>query len=142
MEYKRFGNSIALRLDPGDEIREQIPLTATKENVTLAGVTGIGGAGEIEIGVFDTETKSYDRRTLTGTHEITSLVGNINTMNGEAYAHLHITCAGKGGTVVGGHLLRCVISLTAEIFLQVVDGKVDRKRREPLGINTWDFVGE
>ena len=58
MEYKRFGNSIALRLDPGDEILEQILLTAKKENVTLAGVTGIGGAGEIEIGVFDTETKA------------------------------------------------------------------------------------
>ena len=139
MEYKRFGDTIALRLDPGDEVIAQILAVAKKENVTLSSVTGIGGAGEIEIGVFNTETKSYDKRLLTGTNEITSLVGNVNTMQGETYAHLHITCAGKGGDVVGGHLLRCVISLTGEIFLHVIDGRVDRERREDLQINTWSF---
>lgn len=139
MEYKRFDNTMALRLDPGDEVVASILDVVKKENVTLASVTGIGGAGEIGIGVFNTDTKSYDKRTLTGTHEITSLVGNVNTMQGGTYAHLHITCAGKGGEVVGGHLLRCVISLTAEIFLQIVDGSIDRKRREDLQINVWKF---
>ncbi|MBQ7546665.1 MAG: DUF296 domain-containing protein [Clostridia bacterium] len=137
MEYKRFGNTIALRLDPGDEIIAQVLAVAKKENVTFASVTGIGGADEIEIGVFNMDAKAYDKTTLTGTHEITSLVGNVNTMQGEAYTHLHITCAGKGGAVVGGHLLRCVISLTAEIFLTVIDASVDRTRREDLQINVW-----
>lgn len=139
MEYKRFGNTIALRLDPGDEIVGQVIAVAQKENVTLASVTGIGGTDDVSVGVFDMEKKSYNRFDYTGTHEITSLTGNVNTMNGEPYAHLHITCAGADGRVVGGHLLRCVISLTAEIFLQTVDGCADRRRREDLQINTWTF---
>ena len=60
-------------------------------------------------------------------------------MQGAPYAHLHITLAGADGRVVGGHLLRCVISLTAEIFLHAVDGRADRTRREDLQINTWSF---
>ncbi len=139
MEYKRFGSTIALRLDPGDEIVKDILAVAQKENVTLASVTGIGGTDDAEVGVFSMEKKGYDRFAYTGTHEITSLTGNVNTMNGETYAHLHITLAGADGRVVGGHLLRCVISLTAEIFLHTVDGKADRTRREDLQINTWSF---
>lgn len=141
MEYKRFADTIALRLDPGDEIVEQVLAVAQKENVTLGSVTGIGGTDDVEVGVFDKEKKSYNRFTYTGTHEITSLTGNVNTMNGEVYAHLHITLAGADGRVVGGHLLRCVISLTAEIFLRTLDGTVDRSRREDLQINTWAFGG-
>ena len=139
MEYKRIGDTIALRLDPGDEIVAKILEVAQKENVTFASVTGIGGAGETEVGVFDTEKKGYDRFTFTGTHEITALIGNVNTMHGDVYAHLHITLVGAQGRVVGGHLLRCVISLTAEIFLRTLDAAVDRTRREDLQINTWSF---
>lgn len=139
MEYKRFGNTIALRLDPGDEIVTQVLAVAQKENVTLASVTGIGGTDDVEVGVFDMSKKSYNRFTYSGTHEITSLTGNVNTMDGKMYTHLHITLAGADGRVVGGHLLRCVISLTAEIFLYHADGTVDRTRREDLQINTWAF---
>ena len=139
MEYKRFGSTIALRLDPGDEIVTEVLAVAQKENVTLASVTGIGGTDDAEVGVFDKEKKGYNRFAYSGTHEITSLTGNVNTMNGETYAHLHITLAGADGRVVGGHLLRCVISLTAEIFLHTVNGRADRRRREDLQINTWTF---
>ena len=140
MDYKRIGDTIALRLDPGDEIVAQILAVAEKENVTFASVTGIGGAGEAEVGVFDMERKEYNRFTYSGTYEITALTGNVNTMHGAPYAHLHITLAGADGGVVGGHLLRCVISLTAEIFLHTLDAAVDRTRREELQINTWEFA--
>ena len=138
MEYKRFGDTVAVRLDKGDEITEQILLLAEKENIRLASVTGIGASGELTAGVFNTQTGEYRRSTFSGIHEITNLTGSISTMRGEPYAHLHITCAGENG-VVGGHLLRCVVGLTAEIFVQVVDGAVDRKRDEALGINLWNF---
>ena len=58
--------------------------------------------------------------------EITSLIGNITVKNGEPYVHLHITVAGKGGNVYGGHLLKTVISATAEIFITVLPGTVER----------------
>ena len=71
MEYKRFADTIALRLDPGDEIVAQLLAVAQKENVTLASVTGIGGTDDVEVGVFDMAKKSYNRFAYTGTHEIT-----------------------------------------------------------------------
>ena len=39
MEYRRFGNTIYLRLDPKEEILEEIGKVAEKENIRLAQVT-------------------------------------------------------------------------------------------------------
>ena len=139
MEYKRFGDTVALRLDKGDEITEQILTVAKKEQIRLASVTGIGASEDLTVGVFDAEKREYETFSFTGICEITSLTGSVNTMHGAPYSHLHITCAGRDGTLAGGHLLRCVVGLTAEIFRRIVDGAVDRKRNETLGINTWSF---
>ncbi len=139
MEYIRKGNNIVLRLDKGDEITEQIKLLAKKENISAASITGIGGTDDFTLGVFDVSLKKYNEFTYDTTHEITNITGNITSMNGEVYTHIHMTCAGQNGTAVGGHLLRCVISLTAEIFITVIDVKVDRKRNEELQINTLNF---
>lgn len=139
MEYRRFGNKIVLRLDAGDEITNAVLQTAAREKIKLASLTGIGGTDDALIGVFDMNKKAYNRYSVTGTHEITSLVGNINTMNAEPYTHIHITLAGEGGQLVGGHLLECTISLTAEIFIDIIDGEVDRKKDEKLQINKFAF---
>ena len=139
MQYRRYANVIAVRLDKGDEIVACIKQVALEQKVTFASVSGIGGTDNAVFGVFDENRKEYNRYSVSTTHEICSLVGNVNTMDGEVYTHLHITMAGEGGKVVGGHLLSCVICLTAEIFLQLVDAPVDRSRNSLLGINTWDF---
>lgn len=139
MEYKRYKNKIVLRLDVGDEICECVKTAAAKEGIRAASVCGIGGADELTLGVFNTNLKQYDRFSYSGTHEITSLVGNITFAGGEPYVHLHMTAAGEGGKVAAGHLLSARISLTAEIFIDIIDGSVGRKRNEELGINIMDL---
>ena len=138
MEYKRTGDMIFLRLQKGEEIVESLKEIATKENIRAASVSGIGATDDFTVGVFDMDTKKYDSYAFNGNHEINALVGNISYMDG-AYAHVHITCTGKDCKVVGGHLLRAVVSLTAEIVLSVADIEIGRKRDDALGINLWRF---
>ena len=140
MQYKRYENKIALRLDPGDEVCESIKTVAATENIRAGVVSGIGGADRIVVGVFDTEKKDYDEFEYTGTQEITSLVGNITYMDDEPLVHLHITAAGEGAKLIGGHLLAAYISLTGEIFIDVLDGEIGKTRNEELGIKEMRFV--
>ena len=139
MEYKVFEDKVLVRLDKGDEIVSSLLDVAKEQGLTLASVSGIGATDDFEIGVFDLERSDYDRFRFHGNHEIVSLVGNLTTKEGAPYIHLHISCAGEGGDLVGGHLFSAKISLTAEIFLLKAAGSADRLRDETLGINKIRF---
>lgn len=139
MEYKRKSNNIVVRLDCGDEIIQSILEVARKENISLASVSGIGATDDVEVGVFDISAKKYNSFTFSDTHEITSLIGNLTTKDGKHYLHLHITLAGEGGKIVGGHLLHGVINLTSEIFINVIDSTAERSFDAQFGINRMVF---
>ena len=139
MEYTRFGDRVVVRLDRGDEIVEMLKAVARKEKIACGVITGIGATDVFSVGVFDLNQKKYNVFEYTDNHEINALTGNVTTMNGETYLHVHITCTNGKGQVVGGHLLSGVISLTGEIIIDIIDGRVERKRDEELGINRLAF---
>jgi len=64
MEYRRFENTVMLRLDPGEEILTKLAELAEKEQIILAEVTGLGALNELEICVYDIETKQYYTNTI------------------------------------------------------------------------------
>ena len=139
MDYRRFGNTLVVRMDIGEEICQQLKEVALKENIKLAHISALGATDSFEVGVFDTEKKEFCPKQFTGDHEIVSLTGTINTMNGEYYSHLHMSAAGKDCVVVGGHLRWAKISVTCEMIVTVIDGMVDREYVEELGLNQFSF---
>ena len=139
MEYKRFGDTLVVRMDPGEEILEQVKAVAQKERVALASVQALGAVKEFTAGVFDLEKKEFLPRDYTGTFEIVSLTGTIDSMGGEFYCHLHMSAAGEDGLVVGGHLNRAVISATGELVVTQIQGRVDRRRDPDVGLNLFQF---
>ena len=139
MEYKKFNNQYVIRIDKGEEICAKLKEVAQKENIKLAYLTGIGAAGKVTAGVFDTKEKVFKGHTWEGDLEIVSIGGNINTMNGETYTHFHISVADEAGNVYGGHLTEAVISGTGEFVLTEIEGTVDRKFDKEIGLNLFEF---
>lgn len=139
MEYRKSKNFIALRLDKGDDIIGSIYKVAKEEGVKAAKVSGIGATDNFTVGVFDTEKREYKKYTFIGNHEINSLSGNVTEKDGSPYIHLHLTATGENCKVVGGHLIEGVISLTGEIIITLLKGKISRELDVDLGINRWKF---
>lgn len=139
MEYKRFGNQLVIRMDPGEEILEQLKLVAEEERITLATVSGLGAVNEFTVGVYKTTEKQYLSKRFTGAYEIVSLTGTITTKDGAFYPHLHMSAGNERGQVFGGHLNRAVVSATAELVLSVIDGTVERRFDETIGLNLMKF---
>ena len=139
MEYKRFDNTVIARLDKGEEILQQLEVIARKENIRLASVSALGATNDITVGVFRTGEKKYYANSFQGDMEIVSLTGTISTMNGQYYAHLHMSAGDTEGKVFGGHLNRAVISATCEMVIRIIDGEVDREFNEAVGLNTFRF---
>lgn len=139
MEYKRFDSTIVARLDRGEEILIEIEKIAKAESIKLAKVSAIGAVNDFTVGVYDVDKKEYKANSFTGDFELLSLLGNINTMNGEYYCHLHMSAGNEKGEVFGGHLNRAVISVTCEMFIDIIDGMVDREHDDNIGINLFRF---
>lgn len=139
MEYKKFNNTIVVRIDKGEEILEKIKEIALKENIKLANINALGATNDFTVGVFKTEEKKYYSNDFKGNFEIVSLTGTINTMNGEFYSHLHMSCGNEKGEVFGGHLNRAIVSTTVEMIINIIDGEVDRCFNEEIGLNLFKF---
>ena len=66
-------------------------------------------------------------------------MGNVSTMDGETYLHLHINLSDDEYKTYGGHLDSARISATGEIIIGTVEGEVNREFDEEIGINLYSF---
>lgn len=139
MEYKRFDNTVVIRMDRGEEVLATLKEVALKENIKLASVSALGACDHFVAGVFKVDTKEYIKNVFDGDYEITALVGTINTMKGEYYSHIHITCGDEKGNCFGGHLNEARISVTCEMVVTIINGSVDRKKDDVTGLNVFKF---
>ena len=140
MDYKTIGTTHVLRIDRGEEIVDTLRQFCHEQKITLGTVQGIGAVGSVVIGLFETATKTYHTTTLTGDHEITSLAGNITTMDKTVYLHLHATLADASFRAYGGHLTSAVVSGTCEIFIHAIEkGTASRRFDAETGLNLLRF---
>lgn len=139
MEYKKIGNTYAIRMDRDDEIIEKLTEFIVKEDVKLGQVSAIGAINSFTIGAYSVAEQKYYSKDYEGTWEIVSLLGNITRKEGEPYIHLHLSAGGHNGEMVGGHLNRAVISATCEMFVTCYEGTIERIRNPEVGLNIFKF---
>ncbi len=139
MEYRRFKNTLVVRIDRGEEILSCVKAVAVREAVRLARVSALGAVGSFTVGAFDTAHKTYRSNRFEGDYEIVSLTGTIDTMDGAFYCHLHMSAGDAEGRVFGGHLNEAVVSGTCEMVIDCIPGTVDRAFDEDVGLNLFRF---
>lgn len=139
MEYRRFGNTIVARIDRGEEILTALQEIAETEDIRLASISALGATNDFTVGVYNVDEKQYHANDFKGNFEIVSLTGTVSTMDGEFYAHLHMSAGDEKGQVFGGHLNRAVVSAVCEMVITVIDGTVDRSFSPEIGLNLFRF---
>ena len=140
MDYRRFGDTLIVRIDPEEEIVAQVRAVAEKENITLASVEALGAVNDFTVGVFNTVEKKYYSNRFQGAYEIVSLTGTITTKDGKFYQHLHMSAGDGRGAVFGGHLNKATVSATCEMVIRVIDGTVERVMDKDIGLNLFRFL--
>jgi len=135
MKFKKNGNKWIVRIDKGEEIVQTLTKICKDNKIKLGSLSGIGAADRVTVGLFNTKSKQYQSQELIGDYEITNLSGNISTMNGEIYLHLHIGLSDSKYNAYGGHLTSAVISGTGEIIIEEIDGKIEREFNKEVGLN-------
>jgi uncharacterized protein len=139
MESKKVGNTYIIRIDRGEELVAKLKEFCLKKKIKLGYISGVGATNKATIGLFDVETKKYHSKELKGNYEIIPLTGNISTMNGELYLHLHINLCDSHHKSFGGHLNSCIVSATFEGVIVALKGKIEREFNPEVGLNLYKF---
>lgn len=128
-----------LKLEPGEEVVEELTRFAEDNAIGSGTFSGIGAAGRIRCGYFDSRVKKYFSKIFSGDLEILSLSGNLTWLEGNPFPHLHILLCDEEQCAFGGHLFEAIISVTCEIHLTVLKRKLKRATDPDSGFNVLDI---
>ena len=99
MDYRRFGNTVVVRIDRYEEVMEKLVEVCEKEGILLGSISGLGAASFVEMGLYDVEKKAFTGTILEQPLEVTSLIGSVTEKDGKPYLHVHIGAADVTGKI-------------------------------------------
>ncbi|MEK7656875.1 MAG: PPC domain-containing DNA-binding protein [Elusimicrobiota bacterium] len=138
MDSREFPDgTILLKFREGEEVISALTAFLESRKIHAGSFQAIGAVAECEIAYFDTQTRTYERRTLEGGWEILSLLGNVARVEGKAFVHAHGSFGDRDCGLKGGHVFRAVAEPTCEMTLRPLPGAVDRVLDESCGLKLW-----
>lgn len=135
MFYSKCNIGYVVRIEVGEEIHDALRQFAQAVQLKGAFYQGIGSLTHVELAYFCIDTKEYKRKIFDDEYEMISLMGNISSLNGSPALHSHVTLGDCNFQTHSGHLVRGVVSVTAEIFVITIDLALSRKEDPVLRYN-------
>ena len=139
MQARKTERGWFLRLERGEEIHETLGRFLAEKGIGFGAVSAIGALDRAELGLYSLEQGEYLRRLFEGEYELVSLSGNLSTVDGAPFAHLHVLIADENYEVRGGHLFSGRVSVTCEMDLVVHDGEVPRRDDAATGLKLMEL---
>lgn len=131
--------SFLIRLYKGEDIILSLQKFCQHHSKIGAGsIKGIGAVSQANIGFFD--GKEYKENLFSENLEVVALMGNIaqNSM-----VHLHGIFGRADGSCVGGHvMIGCIVSVTCEISIQIMEPSVSRAEDPLTKLNLLELPNE
>lgn len=135
MYYSKCNVGYVLRIEIGEEIQETLRQFAQAVQIKGAFYQGIGALTRVELAFFCIENKEYERHFFNEEYEMIAFMGNISSLNGSPAPHSHVTLGDRNFQTYSGHLIRGVVSVTAEILVTTIDLSLTRKEDPVLKYN-------
>jgi hypothetical protein len=127
--------SYVLRFDKGEDVITGLAIFMKDQMLSACAFSGIGACGLVELGFFNPHIKEYRKKPFVEELEIISFNGNCGLKDGEPVIHCHGMFGRTDFTVFGGHIFRLEVSVTAEVFVTVLDGALERKLDQDFNLN-------
>ena len=118
MIYREDEKILFIRMDDGENFVENLEKVLRETGITSGVIiSGIGMLKDFEIGWFNVEKKIYEKEQVSVPHELVSISGNISSLEGNPFAHMHVSLAGPSRALCGGHLFSGIVCNTVELFI-------------------------
>ena len=139
MKFQKSGKNYILRIDKGESFPEKLVEFAEENNIKTADVKGIGAVKNPLLSCYLPTEKSYIEKELQGDFEILSLLGSITLKDGIPFPHFHVSLSDGDFKGFGGHLQKCEITGTLELFIYPTEITVKRRYDENTNLQIWNI---
>lgn len=131
--------TIAMILDPDDEVVEQLRRFVQEHEIAAARFTAIGAFSSATLGFFDLQRQDYLRIDVSEQVEVLSMTGDVSLKDGKPDVHAHVVLGRRDGSTVGGHLLEARVRPTLELMLVESPRYLARSYRPEFGLPLIDL---
>jgi predicted DNA-binding protein with PD1-like motif len=139
VKFTDYSDGYVLKLEPGEEFQEVLGAFFAQKRLPSAFFQGIGALKNVELGYFNIEKNDYVRETYESNYELISASGNISVDDDVPVVHTHVMLSTEKFQVIGGHLFKGIVSVTAEVFLFPMDVALIRKSDPKLNFKGLDL---
>lgn len=123
------------RVKPDNDLLTRIIEYCEKNKIKSGIVVGIiGSLKNAKLGFLKTLPANYITKDFEGPLEIVCAQGNISLCKNELIVHIHLVISNEY-TAVGGHLVEAIVFSTAEVVIQELDYRIERKLDDYTGLN-------
>lgn len=139
MEFFRDGDVLFMRFSDGDDLlgcmKQALASQGVRSGVVVCGV-GMLKSPQL---AFYTGKGVYQPIPMDEEVELAALNGNVATVDGEIFIHLHATVGRKSGEAMGGHFSGGKVHMTAEVAVRVLNKAMIRALDAKTGLRTLRF---
>lgn len=135
MDYRDNGETIVLRLDPGEEVLDALADLRSAADVVGGFFTGIGAVDRVTLGHYDVDEQEYTEETFEGEYEVPSFSGNI----GPDKIHAHIQVGERNFSTMGGHCSGARVSGTFEVIVHRSETTLTHRPDDRTGLDVFDI---
>lgn len=140
MKYKTLSkDKYILRLEKDEEIVNSVLDFCTSSNIKAGYLSGIGAIQNVDLALYELDSKKYSKKHLDGPFEIVKLSGFIALLENDIKAHLHIAISDHEMKVFGGHLDSAIVGATCEILIEKFNIELKRYADSEIGLNLLDI---
>jgi len=140
MQFGQLDNHThAVRLELGEDVHEQIQRFCADNGISNAAISGIGSLDSPTLAHYSIKTKQFTDKQLDGIYEVSSLLGNVASVDGQPFAHLHVTLSDPQMQAHAGHLVKGTCSATLELIITSYPSHHWKTHDETIGLAVWDF---
>jgi predicted DNA-binding protein with PD1-like motif len=138
MDYQEVegAREYVARLEHGRDWRGQIEDFADEEGIDAAFFFGLGAVQDAVLSFYDQDTHEYENIEFDEPLEVAPSVGNISWLEGERFAHTHMTLSREDGSTIAGHL-DSATTFAGELYVREFDAELERAHDEVTDLDLW-----
>ncbi|RJO66111.1 MAG: DNA-binding protein [Myxococcales bacterium] len=126
------------RLKAGGDLAEEVGRFLDRHGVRFGVVSIIGALAKAKLGSYHFGERVYKTFDIDHESEILHCTGNISTLDGKTFAHLHATLSGEDGRAFGGHVFPgCAIHVAECVVLEFAGEPPVRQDDPQTGLKLW-----